>query len=339
MRVCLVSAAAANTPLVARGTAPLVGTIPQQCEPPGLATKRDWPSQAAERRAAVTVNEISYARLIARQAPPSLPPAAIPLRSQFCRQADFALDAYRYWCAEIREVPRLHRKQWEFFYVCQALHERGLLRPGARGLGFGVGQEPLPSLFAARGAKIVATDQAAESAQRGGWQQTGQHASELAALMRPAICDDASFRERVRFQIVDMNDIPRDLTGFDFCWSACCLEHLGSLEHGVRFVEESIRTLRVAGVAVHTTEFNLSSRDETLESRDLSVYRERDIIGLVQRLEAAGHLVEPLDWTPGAGVADDYVDLPPYTSEPHLKLRLATFDCTSIGLIITRGGG
>jgi SAM-dependent methyltransferase len=288
---------------------------------------------------ALRADDISYERMIVRKAPLSSAPSPIPLRSQICRKADFALDAYRFWCAQIHEVPRLHRKQWEFFYICQALHERGLLRPGSRGLGFGVGREPLPAMFAAWGVDIVATDQAAEGAQRAGWRQSGQHAGELEALRRPEICDDASFRQRVRFRVVDMNDVARDLDDFDFCWSACCFEHLGSLEHGLRFVEESIRTLRLGGVAIHTTEFNLTSQDRTLESPGLSVYRQKDIASLVGRLEAAGHSVEPVDWAPGGGIADDYVDLPPYKSEPHLKLRLATFDCTSIGLIITRSGG
>lgn len=280
---------------------------------------------------------LSYATLIARQEPPACPPAPIPLRSQICRQADFALDAYRYWCARLGETPRLHRKQWEFFYICQALHERGLLRAGARGLGFGVGQEPLPAAFAARGAEILATDQTADAAQQGGWRQSGQHAAGLDALLRPQICDDATLHARVRFRTLDMNDIPGDLTGFDFCWSACSLEHLGSLRHGLRFVENSVRTLRTGGVAVHTTEFNLSSPHATLETPHLCVYRRSDIAALVKRLEAAGHRVEPLEWSPGTGMADDYVDLPPYRAEPHLRLRLAEFDCTSVGLIVTRG--
>jgi SAM-dependent methyltransferase len=331
---------AQNTPGVSeikRGVAQAKGAILEALNgraPDAAAMVPDQPEPAADH---LSYADLSYAGLIACVAPPTEAPPAIPLRSQICRQGDFALDAYRYWCAAIHEVPRLHRKQWEFFYICQVLHERGLLHPGRSGLGFGVGQEPLSSVFAARGVAVVASDQAVESAQQGGWQQGSQHAAALETLIRPEICDPVIFRQRVRFQSVDMNDIPRDLTAFDFCWSACCFEHLGSLEHGLRFVRESIGTLRPGGVAVHTTEFNLSSDDDTVESPTLSIYRRQDIIRLARSLEAAGHTVEPLDWAPGTGFADDYVDLPPYRLEPHVKLRLAAFDCTSIGLIITRG--
>jgi hypothetical protein len=87
-----------------------------------------------------------------------------------------------------------------------------------------------------------------------------------------------------------MNHIPSHLADrFDFCWSTCSFEHLGSLEHGLRFVENSIGTLKVGGIAVHTTEFNLSSDADTLESPNLSVYRRRDIEKLVKALEQAGH--------------------------------------------------
>jgi hypothetical protein len=114
-------------------------------------------------------------------------------------------------------------------------------------------------------------------------------------------------------------------------------EHLDSLEHGLRFIENSIHTLKVEGVAVHTTEFNLSSNLDTFETPGLSVYRKRDIESIVERLEQAGHHVEPLDFNVGTTLVDSYVDFPPYRIEPHLRLRIAEYDCTSIGLIITRG--
>ena len=185
-----------------------------------------------------------------------------------------------------------------------ALYERKILEQGRTGLGFGVGHEPLPALFASRGCTIVATDQAPDDAIKGGWQGTGQHADGLAALERPEICAPRPFRERVSFEVVDMNDIPAHLRDrFDFCWSACCLEHLGSLAHGLRFIENSLNTLKIGGTAVHTTEFNLSSDVATLESRDLSIYRRSDIEAVVKRLEQAGHHVEPLDFSRGNTLA------------------------------------
>ncbi|MDZ7627850.1 MAG: class I SAM-dependent methyltransferase [Parvularculaceae bacterium] len=156
-------------------------------------------------------------------------------------------------------------------------------------------------------------------------------------LITSAICDQTIFRENVRFREIDMNAIPTDLNEtFDFCWSACCLEHLGSIKHGLDFIVKSTRLLRRGGVAVHTTEFNLSSNDETIESRDLSLLRRRDIEAVVDRLEASGCHVEKIDWSQGHGFLDGYIDLPPYKQEPHLRLKIGDFDCTSIGLIITK---
>jgi hypothetical protein len=82
----------------------------------------------------------------------------------------------------------------------------------------------------------------------------------------------------VNFRPVDMRDLrlPWDET-FDFLWSSCSLEHLGSLEAGMDFVKQSTDLLKPGGVAVYTTEFNVSSNDETLTSGPLVVYRKRDV--------------------------------------------------------------
>ena len=95
--------------------------------------------------------------------------------------------------------------------------------------------------------------------------------------------------------------------------------------------------LKPGGVAVHTTEFNLSSNDDTLEAGGTVIYRRRDVEALVDRLRARGHHVEPLDLDPGTGLLDRHVDVPPYLDEPHLRLRLERYTCTSVGLIVTRG--
>ncbi len=74
-----------------------------------------------------------------------------------------------------------------------------------------------------------------------------------------------------------MNDIPGDLEGFDFNWSSCSFEHLGSIEKGINFLMNQLKTLKPGGWAVHTTEFNVSSDDKTIESGDTVVYRKKDI--------------------------------------------------------------
>jgi SAM-dependent methyltransferase len=270
--------------------------------------------------------------------PDSWPGARVFDRSPLCRQADFETGWFAWWAESLGERLRYHRKLWEFAFIAQALHERGLLRLGARGLGFGVGQEPLPAWFAARGCRVTASDQDVAAAEQAGWTRSDQHSAGLEALQRPHLCPPETLFRSVVFRPADMTAIPPDLTGFDFCWSACALEHLGSIAAGLDFIEASLETLRPGGVAVHTTEFNLTSDDDTVDHQGTVLFRARDLHALADRLTAAGHRVAPLDLTPGDAPLDRHLDLPPYRPEPHLKLALEGHETTSVGIIVTRGG-
>jgi hypothetical protein len=64
--------------------------------------------------------------------------------------------------------------------------------------------------------------------------------------------------------------------------------------------------------------------------------RQRGIEDVIDRLERAGHHVEPINWTMGPGFAETVLDLPPYRQSPHLKLQVAQYECTSLGLIIRK---
>ena len=270
--------------------------------------------------------------------PPASPYEERPglLRSRLCSQEQMETEQYARWCAEFLQKPSLHRKQWEWVFILQALEERGLLAPGRRGIGFGVGSEPLTALFARRGVEVVATDLDADAAVQAGWLNADQHAAGLAALDRLGLCPADRFARLVSFRVEDMNAISPDLHGgFDFTWSSCCFEHLGSIEHGLRFVEESLRLLKPGGVAVHTTEFNLSSNTDTLSEGGCVLFRRRDIDRLARRLTAAGHRI-CLDYSEGDGPADRHVDVPPYDLSLHLRLLLDGFVSTSIGLIVQR---
>lgn len=275
-----------------------------------------------------------------RNLPPFVPgqPAvnAFP-HSTVCRQESFREPYFSYWAARLGEGLRYHRKLWEFVFVSQALWERGAIRQGARGVGFGVGLEPLPAYFASEGCEILATDLSPEGAETAGWAQSSQHARGEEALRRPLVCPDELFDLNVRFQTCDMCDIPASLVDFDFCWSACALEHLGSIEKGLDFIVKSIDCLKPGGWAVHTTEFNLSSNTDTVDYMDTVLFRQRDFETLIARLKAAGHHVAMFDFDPGAEPLDVYIDLPPYRADPHLKAALLGYATTSIGMIIQRG--
>jgi hypothetical protein len=212
-----------------------------------------------------------------------------------------------------------------------------MLAEGKRGLGFAVGEEPLPALFASRGCSIVATDLEAADSRAQVWADTAQLAVSVDKLERPGICDPELFRERVSFRPVDMNRIPPDLINFDFTWSSCSFEHCGTIQLGLDFVVNQMQCLKPGGVAVHTTEFNLTSDDKTLTDGGTVIFRHRDISDLVRRLEQSGHFVEPLAYSLGTTPADMHIDTFPYAEAPHLKLLLAErFVSTSIALIITK---
>ena len=69
-------------------------------------------------------------------------------KSELCKAKDVQADWYKRWCKELNEEPKYHRKQWEFVYIMQALWERGCIEKDKKGIGFAVGSEPIPSVFA-----------------------------------------------------------------------------------------------------------------------------------------------------------------------------------------------
>ncbi|WP_230941679.1 hypothetical protein [Burkholderia multivorans] len=255
-----------------------------------------------------------------------------------CSVADFYHPRLLEICAMLNHHFVFHRKLWEWVFVVHHLLESGKVKPGARGLVFGVGSERLPALFAKLGAQIVATDAPEDIGESKGWKATGQHSATLSQIRYEDIVDGSVFDERVSYETCDMNHIPDHLRDFDFNWSSCCFEHLGNLEAGKQFVINAVeKCLRVGGVAVHTTEFNLTSDDDTLESGQTVLYRRRDLLDLVGRLRSRGHDVRPFVVAPDSHPLDFHVDAPPYKSIPHLKLAYEKYVVTSAGLVVTRG--
>jgi hypothetical protein len=247
---------------------------------------------------------------------------------------DFLHPEFQRFCRIVNEPVRLHRKLWEWAFIYERLRKMGVLRPGTHGLVFGVGTEPLPAVFASLGAHITATD--APVGQN--WVSSSNPSDHRNRLFHPDKIDRESFVDRVAFEYCDMNDIPSHLINYDFCWSSCSFEHLGSIEQGIDFVISSVeRSLKIGGVACHTTELNLSSNDETIETGGTVIYRKKDLERLCRMLEERGHWVEPLRIEPGTLPPDYFVDVPPYLSDPHLKLLIESYVATSVGIVARRG--
>jgi hypothetical protein len=211
-----------------------------------------------------------------------------------------------------------------------------MLKPGNKGLGFGVGNEPLPALFSSLYCDIVATDIGNNTEQAELWRQSDQYSGTLDKLHRSDICDMGTFKNHVVYRPVDMNNLPADLTDFDFTWSSCAFEHLGSISHGIEFIINQMRCLKKGGWAVHTTEFNLTSNQDTIESKDLVLFRRKDLEKLIDILATKGYYVEELDTSIGFTKNDFFVDRPPYKLKTHLKLSVGDYVSTSIILIIRK---
>jgi len=257
-------------------------------------------------------------------------------RSELCKAKDFHKEWYKRWAHEMGEEPNFHRKQWEYIYVLQALWERGCIQQGKRGIGFAVGTEPLPSVFAKYGCDILATDIFQEEGIAKGWSTDNQLCFGVDSLYKCNICDEETFRKRVEYMPVDMNEIPADLRNFDFNWSSCSFEHLGTIERGIQFLHNQLKTLKPGGWAVHTTEYNISSNDETQDNDPTVIFRQRDIETVVAGLRRQGHFVEELDYSLGGLPQDFNVDIFPHKQGIHLKLQIDRFVVTSIGLIIQK---
>lgn len=309
------------------------------------AFMRTWEFEALHARATGKAPRfVAPAFLTAPPADPALPwrlapPSLAQAVSQLCTGEQLEEPAFAEIMRALRIEPRPHRKLWEYAWIVSVLKRQGLLAPGLSAIGFGCGREPIPAFLAAHGVAVLATDAPAEERFNQGWAGTNQYAAQVSDLFVPGIAPRDAFDRLVSFQPLDMNAIPADLAGrYDMCWSACSLEHLGSLRHGLDFIENSLSVLRPGGIAVHTTEFNLTSNDETMESPGLSIYRRRDIEELATRLTARGHRVLPLNLNPGRTKLDRVVDLPPY-GLPHLKLKVQGMTLTSIGIAVRRAGG
>ena len=273
-------------------------------------------------------------------------PTPLGTKGRVCRQVDFSAPWFLYWTRRLHIMPALHRKLWEDVYVIQCLWERNCLGPGKSGLGFAVGTEALPSFFASRGAHVTATDLSPDDERSHGWSRTQQHASNIEALWKSNLIERDDFLQRCQFDFVDMSNIPSNFDGrFDFCWSVCAFEHLGTLENGLEFVTQAMRVLKPGGVAVHTTEFNVGD-GETIDNWATVLYQKKHFAVLKTKLAAVGCSLVDIEFDVGSEFFDCYVDLPPFPHDPacglnmprppHLKLSVDGFPTTSIAIIVEK---
>jgi hypothetical protein len=130
---------------------------------------------------------------------------------------------------------------------------------------------------------------------------------------------------------------------FDACFSCAAAGHQGSIAAGTAFLVNSVKALRVGGVALHTFDFNVADDDKTIDNWPAVLFRRCDIQAVAAALELRGQAVAPLDFDLGGKALDRFVDLPPFTAEgsapaqrAHLKASIDGFATTSYGLIVRR---
>lgn len=276
------------------------------------------------------------------------------LTSKPTTQSDIDSSWFIYWCARLKVAPLYHRKLWEFAFVLQALHEHDLLAPGRRGIGFGCGEEPLASYFASIGIDTLVTDLEPSRVAGLGWQETHQHASSSEQAFHGDIVARDLFDRHVSHRHIDMNQLPVFDQLYDFCWSVCALEHLGSIAKGLEFIENSLAAIKPGGIAVFTTEFNCQPDGSTIDNWMTVLFQRKHFEALSARLTKQGHCMLGPDFDIGDGVLDHFVDLPPYSigeglqlhgqwapvnQMAHLKLAIEGYAATCYGIIIRKAGG
>jgi 2-polyprenyl-3-methyl-5-hydroxy-6-metoxy-1,4-benzoquinol methylase len=279
-------------------------------------------------------------------------PARVGLKSKPSIQADIESNWVRYWCNELHIEPIYHRKIWELCYVPQALYEYIDFIEGMRGIGFGCGEEPLPSLFAKQGFHVMVTDLDSVKSAGLGWTETAQHTQNLDKVYYPEIVSREVFDRNVSLRYVNMNEIPDNLNNqFDFCWSVCALEHLGSVQKGLDFIENSLKVLKPGGLAIHTTEFNYTDDPDSTDNWMTVLFKKQHFIDVADRIKRTGHTVIDLDFNTGNDPLDHFIDIPPFDfgegwiskktwgniyQGTHLKLSVDGFPSTCFGLIVKK---
>ena len=147
------------------------------------------------------------------------------------------------------------------------------------------------------------------------------------------------FRNLAKFVPINMNILPLPLSPsygkFDFLWSTCSIEHVGSIALGQRFVENAMTYLNNGGVAIHTVEFTISSNSYTVEDGPTVLWCKHDVERLVKDLEILGYDVYPIHWGAGSGTLDYTPDAPPF-SKKHVKLVIGEFISTSFAIVVKK---
>ena len=264
------------------------------------------------------------------------------INSVAIRYKDFESEWYKKWSKHLKqegglsENQPIHNKAWQNAIILEAIYKSKLLKKGSTALGFGVGIERVPSVLASFDIKVTATDQSFDSGKSAGW-DNGQLAHDTNDLNSFGICKPDLFKRNLVYKNSDMNKIGTQFNNkFDIVWSNCALGHLGSIENGLRFIENSLKCLKPGGIAVHTTEINVTSNGKTLDSGGTVIFREKDIAKLFFKLRSKGYDCKPLVLDFGNSQQDYDLGFYPYKESTLLKINVAGHLLSQVVLVIKK---
>jgi SAM-dependent methyltransferase len=237
----------------------------------------------------------------------------------------------------LKEKPKLHSKQFQYYAILEKallIASDSQIKPQA--IGFGVGNEPIPSALIAIGFGVTATDYLDGEIAKD-WLATGQLITSPKDLNARGIAEWGAFEENFLFKNMSMNEIPIEMNNsYDLVWSTCALGHIGSYQKGLDFIVRSAKLLKPGGWAIHTTELDLSEEKERFDTPNLSFYKLDDLAKLVRVLEEDGNIVMPLETNLWNDKSELFVASEPWGDKPHLRIRVLGREITSIAIILQR---
>lgn len=268
------------------------------------------------------------------------------IRSKICDAADwFDPELLTVIQQHLQEVPRFHRKQWEFATIFLMLQKLGLLTDGKTGLSMGGGKELLLYAIARQVKKLIITDLYDPSTE---WDcaRTGDP-DEFIKMNKPFPVDDS----RLQALRMDMRQLEFKDETFDFCYSSCAIEHIGSDTDFRQHLQEACRVLKPGGIYVLTTEFQFD--DQLIRDTHNYVFPLPYLKNLIHEssfkvyndisLDLSAHKMNyPL---PGNFMKlsyfgnEQHFSVPFLREYPHILLLRGKYPFTSILLILQKEGG
>lgn len=176
-------------------------------------------------------------RLVGEDIPSFIDPA-----SQALTEAQLAEPRFDHWASRLSPRPTTPEAQWRLAFIAQTFDRYGMLRPGARGIGWGEESGALAPIFTAAGCDAaLATPPTDPGNLSIAWNAFA--CSPLDAVPGP----DGTLPGK----LISLVEQSPDQRGFDFLWSIGMAEQGHAGGSAVNLLAELMSVLRPGGYAVH----------------------------------------------------------------------------------------